>query len=126
MSEATSVDPRPRVERSDDGYWYVAGVRCRSCGRAVAYRWPRCPVCAGPIDPAVFGTTGTVWSSTVVRIPVSDRNPPYALAYVDLAEGPRVLAHVTGEPTDTPVAVGSTARVIAPSADGDLRVEVRR
>lgn len=126
MSEATTVDPRPRVEWSDDGYWYVAGVRCRTCGRAVAYRWPRCPACAGPTELAAFGASGTVWSSTVVRIPVSDRTPPYALAYVDLADGPRVLAHVTGDLSDTPVAVGSTAHIVAPSDEGDLRVEVRR
>lgn len=126
MTEAISVDPRPRVESSDDGWWYVAGSRCGSCRRDVAYRWPRCPSCTGMLEPTWFSATGTVWSSTVVRIPVPGRTPPYSLAYVDLDDGPRVLAHVSGRPTDAPVPIGATVRLIAPSADGDLQVEVQR
>ncbi|MCY4271688.1 MAG: OB-fold domain-containing protein, partial [bacterium] len=39
---------------------------------------------------------GTVFSSTVLRIPVPERTPPFALAYVDVDDGPRILAHVDG------------------------------
>ncbi|MBC9734312.1 OB-fold domain-containing protein [Nocardioides sp. zg-578] len=82
---------------------------------------PVCAACAGPVAEARFGPRGVVWSSTVVRIPVGDRTPPYALAYVDLDEGPRILAHVAGEPVAA--AVGSTVRLVAP-VDGDVVVEV--
>lgn len=125
MTKVIGVDPRPRVESSDDGQWYVAGARCGLCRQAVAYRWPRCPACGGTLVPTLFGTTGTVWSSTVVRIPVPGRTPPYSLAYVDLDDGPRVLAHVLGGPTDDPVPIGITVHLISPSADGDLQVEVQ-
>jgi uncharacterized OB-fold protein len=54
----------------------------------------------------------------VVRIPVPGRTPPYALAYVDLDDGPRVLAHA-----DDPVDIGARVRLAA-SRDGDVRVEV--
>lgn len=35
-----------------------------------------------------------MWSSTVVRIAVGERRPPYGLAFVDLDDGPRVLVHL--------------------------------
>lgn len=46
--------------------------------------------------PATFGPNGTVFSSTVLRIPVPGRTPPFTLAYVDVDDGPRILAHVDG------------------------------
>lgn len=58
---------------------------------------PRCPVCGGSeMAPATFGPEGTVFSSTVLRIPVPGRNPPFTLAYVDVDDGPRILVHVDG------------------------------
>jgi hypothetical protein len=46
------------------------------------------------VEPARFAATGTVWSSTVVAIPVGERRPPFGLAYLDLDDGPRVLVHL--------------------------------
>lgn len=37
-----------------------------------------------------------MFSSTVLRIPVPGRTPPFTLAYVDVDDGPRILAHVDG------------------------------
>jgi len=48
------------------------------------------------MTPATFGPGATVFSSTVLRIPVSERTPPFTLAYVDMDDGPRILAHVHG------------------------------
>lgn len=122
MSHANVVDPRPRLQLDSDGEWRVHGLRCRRCGAVAAYAWPSCPGCAAPVEPAEFGPAGTVWSSTVVRIPVPGRTPPFALAYVDLDDGPRVLAHVPGAET-SPV-VGGRARLVAPTEVGDLAVEL--
>ena len=52
---------------------------------------------------AKFGPGATVFSSTIVRIPIPGHEPPYALAYVDLDDGPRILPHITEH-----------ARVLAP------------
>ncbi|MBD0863844.1 OB-fold domain-containing protein [Gordonia sp. zg691] len=119
LSPPVGVDPRPVMERAGHGAWTVAGSRCARCARAVAYRWARCPGCAGELVPENFGDTGTVWSRTVVNIAVGAHVPPYEIAYVDLDDGPRVLAHVTGNP----VAIGAAVRLVEPSADGDLSVE---
>lgn len=70
---------------------------------------------------AGFGPEGTVWSSTVVRIPVPGRAPPYALVYVDLDDGPRVLAHHDGADA---APIGARVRLLEAAPDGDVRVEV--
>ena len=95
------------------------GVRCTACGYAVAFARPRCPVCGAAVAPARFGPEGTVWSATVVRVAVPGRTPPYGLAYVDLDDGPRILAHTEG---DAPVPIGSRVRLVADGDDGDVVV----
>ncbi|GAA4901765.1 hypothetical protein EV188_109100 [Actinomycetospora succinea] len=123
MTSPTGSDPRPEIRRTAQGDWVVAGRRCRACAEPVAYAWPRCPACGAEVEPADFGPLGTVWSSTVVRIAVPGHTPPYALAYVDLEDGPRVLAHVAG---DEPAPIGGGARLTGVSDAGDLQVEVTR
>jgi uncharacterized OB-fold protein len=59
-----------------------------------------CPRCGGSADPAVLQGTGTLWTWTVQRY--APKSPPYqappggfvpyALGYVELAEGVRVAA----------------------------------
>lgn len=123
MPSPTGADPRPEIHRTAEGDWVVVGRRCGTCAEPVAYAWPRCPACGSEVAPARFGPRGTVWSSTVVRIAVPGHTPPYALAYVDLDDGPRVLAHVAG---DEPAPIGGEAWLIGASDDGDLQVEVVR
>jgi uncharacterized OB-fold protein len=118
MSRVSTPDPRPRVVAGPQGGGLVEGRRCTTCGEVAAFGWPACPACGGPVEPARFGPEGTVWSATVVRIAVPGRTPPYGLAYVDLDDGPRVLAHTGG-----PVPIGARVRLV-PDDGGDVRVEV--
>ena len=122
--EVTTTDPRPRILPGTDGGARVDGRRCLVCGEPTAFPWPVCPACGGAVEPAEFGPLGTVWSATVVRIPVPGRTPPYGLAYVDLDDGPRILAHVAG--ADRGVPIGARVRLLAADGDGDPRVEVVR
>ncbi|MCU1626481.1 MAG: hypothetical protein JWP64_1430 [Pseudonocardia sp.] len=127
VSAPGGPDPRPQVSPGADGGGVVDGRRCRSCDEVSAFAWPACPACGGAVDPASFGPFGTVWSATVVRIPVPGRPPPYRLAYVDLDDGPRVLAHVVTDPTADrvlPAPVGGRVRLLPTTDDGDLLVEV--
>jgi uncharacterized protein len=120
MSGATPApDPRPQVE-SVSGEWMLRGWRCATCGHALALPAPWCPVCRGVLEPTRFGPSGTVWSATVVRVPLPGRTPPYALAYVDLDDaGPRVIAHLAA--TAGRRHVGDRVRLTAP-LDGDVAV----
>jgi uncharacterized protein len=91
----------------------VHGTRCDGCRYPSPQReLPWCPVCYSTVSAASFAATGTVWSSTVVGIPVGKRKPPYALAYVDLDDGPRVLALL-----DSPVVVPIDSRVTIDGVD---------
>jgi uncharacterized OB-fold protein len=104
------ADYRPRIVDGE-----LAGGRCRICGYATAPMTPRCPNCGGVVGPASFPAGGRVWSATVIHIPVGERQPPFGLAYVDIDDGPRILAHSTGE---KPLEVG--ARVTISEVGDDL------
>ena len=114
-------DPRPRTREENDEHRLV-GQRCADCGTVNATARARCPDCRGELVEAPFGPGGHVWSATVVRIPVPGRQPPYAVAYVDLDGGPRVLAHVA-EVTEAPVP-GTAVRLTGSNELGDVMVEV--
>lgn len=112
------ADPRPQIAIASDGSVSILGTRCGSCLHAVAYRWARCPRCGGALEPETYAGRGVVWSTTVVHLAVGDFRPPYGLAYVDLDQGPRVLAHFGG----APVAIGDRV-TIGNSPDGGLLVK---
>lgn len=114
MSER--ADPRPRV---DGGRLH--GSRCPGCGYALAEAPGRCFVCGTRRDAAVFESGGVVWSSTVVRVRVGDRTPPYAVAVVDVDDGPRILAHLEHAELAAP---GSRVELIGTTSAGDPRYRV--
>jgi uncharacterized OB-fold protein len=95
----------------------IQGVRCADCRYPSPQTGqPWCPVCYGRLENATFTPSGAVWSSSTVGIPVGTRRPPFALAYVDLDDGPRVLAHLDGGHS---VPIG-TRVTITGMDDGDL------
>lgn len=77
----------------------------------------RCPVCGGTCDLAEFGPGGAVFAATVLRVPVPGRTPPYSLAYVDLDDGPRILAH--GNRTDAALQPHDRVQLIGTTPEGD-------
>jgi uncharacterized OB-fold protein len=109
-------DPRPALVDSGGG-WLLAGARCTACGYPTVEVLDRCPVCGGACVPAEFGPGATVFAATVLRIPVPGRAPPYALAYVDVDDGPRILAHV--DRTDAALTPGTRVALRGRSAEGD-------
>jgi uncharacterized OB-fold protein len=62
-----------------------------------------------------------VWSSTVVRVPVQGRTIPYSIAYVDLDEGPRVLAHVASGAVEA-LLIGARVELDGMNERGDVLV----
>lgn len=67
---------------------------CIDCDLVTILRSYRCARCGGELAPTTISGEGKLWSWTVVRIPVVDRQPPYTLGYVDLKDGPRLLCHM--------------------------------
>jgi hypothetical protein len=56
----------------------------------------------------------------MVHVALPGRTPPYVLAYVNLDDGPRVLAHVTG--VSQRLAVGARVSLQLPDEGGDVTV----
>jgi uncharacterized protein len=86
--------------------------RCAECG---AWEWTPKLVCSRCLRAALAWTQvsgrGQVYSFSVVRRPQSEAfEVPYVVAIIELDEGPRILANVTGAPDDVrmgmPVKVG--------------------
>ena len=113
------MDPRPTVVVENDTA-RVRGAACARCGHVVARPGRRCRRCSGDLVEADFGPGGVVYAATVVRIPVGDRTPPFTLAYVDLDDGPRVLAHV--DQLEVPP-VGTAVNLVGLTAAGDPLVK---
>lgn len=88
------------------GYWEGAGrgelvlQRCRAC--STVQHKPRgiCATClSSDIEHFVASGKGTVYTFTVTEqnmVPPFAGAVPYIMAYVALAEGPRLLTHIVG------------------------------
>lgn len=99
----------------------LIGGHCCTCG---AKSFPRTPVCTDclseDIEAADLGDRGTLYSFTIVHQAPKNWLTPYALGYVDLEGGIRVLAHLEAAPNDLrmdmPVKLG--LGVVGVDADG--------
>lgn len=79
-------------------YWSAALAgrlilqRCNACGHMQHYPRPLCLDCGAlDLDWRESEGVGTAYSVTAVAMKVTDLDPPYVVALVDLDEGPRVL-----------------------------------
>jgi uncharacterized protein len=78
------------------------------------------------MGPETFGSEGVIWATTTIHVTdAAERELPYTLAYVDIDDGPRLLAHVEGGPA-LKAAVGERARLIGTTAHGDPKAELLR
>ncbi len=108
-------DPRPHLASGQIPR--ILGARCGACGYPTFHKLLRCPLCGSTMLDAQFGPGATVFSSTIVRIPIPGHEPPYALAYVDLDEGPRILTHITDH--DRVLAPGERVMLVGETPQGD-------
>lgn len=72
--------------------------RCGACGHHQFYPRPFCLACESrQVEWAEVSGQGTIYSITTVRVPVDPAlPPPYQVAVIELAEGPRLLSNVEG------------------------------
>jgi len=75
--------------------------RCRACGKPYFYPRPICPEC-GSTDVEWFAATGraTLYSYVINHRPAPgfEDDAPYAIAVVQLTEGPRMMTNIVGIP----------------------------
>jgi uncharacterized OB-fold protein len=95
--------PTPETQQFWDGA--AAGElriqRCADCGTPFFYPRTSCPFCASA-NIEWFTTSGraTLYSYTITHraAPGFEDDAPYAIAVVQLAEGPRMMANIVGVP----------------------------
>jgi uncharacterized OB-fold protein len=96
---------------------------CAACSRLRFVPTELCPYCYSPA--AVWAPVtgrGRVYTYTVVHrapTPAYQTEAPYAIAYVELDEGPRVPARLV-DVDPTTVEVGMPVEVVFDDVDGDL------
>ena len=99
--------PLPKLNELDTGEFWQATAnkefryqQCANCGTIMWHPRAHCTGCVdGDLRWKVSAGKGTIYSFSVVRLSYHSffrTKVPYAVAYVDLDEGPRFLTNVTG------------------------------
>ena len=110
----------PPINPETQAFWDAAGQgkllikKCTACGEVHFYPRNICPFCFS--DQTVWQETsgqGTIYTYSVMR-----RAPvPYAIAYVELAEGPRIMTNIVDCDLDA-IKVGQAVRLVFKPSDG--------
>ncbi len=88
--------------------------RCTQCRKFHWYPRPFCPFCQGKTEWTEGSGKGTIYSYSVMR----RVKAPFALAYVELAEGPRMLTNIVKCDLDR-LAIGQAVTLLfQPAEDG--------
>lgn len=112
---------QPFWDRANDGQMLIQS--CRDCGHRQHYPRNLCTTCwSENLDWKAACGTGVVWTFTVVEKPGHPAwvaEAPYAIALVELEEGPRVMARILDcLPEEVKVGMPVTLR---PAWDGQLK-----
>ncbi len=79
--------------------------RCEECSKVYFPPRPFCPVCASrKVSVTKASGKGILYSYVIHHRPVPGFTPPYAIAVVELAEGPRMMTNIVNCP-QTPEAL---------------------
>lgn len=120
---ADPTRPLPKTQEADTGPFWAATKdhelryqRCEDCDTLVFYPRAHCTGCLGAnLGWHTASGEGTVYSYSVIRQsyhPFYRSKVPFAVAWIDLDEGPRVLSNLTGvEDPTTDVSVGQRVTV---------------
>jgi uncharacterized OB-fold protein len=110
------TDPVPFGDALTQPFWEAARrhelvlQRCGACGAHQFYPRPFCVECSSD-DVAWVAARGEgeIYALTTVRIQIAPEfEPPYAVALVQLDEGPRLLGRIAGAET---CRIGSRVRI---------------
>jgi len=107
MADANASRPLPTTGESDTGAFWLATKdkelryqRCDDCGTVVFHPRRHCTGClGGNLTWHTASGNGTLYTFSVVRQsyhPFFRTRVPYAVAWVDLDEGPRLLTNIAG------------------------------
>jgi uncharacterized OB-fold protein len=120
---------RPDITPIDAPFWdalrrhELVVQRCDACGRLRFVPSERCRHCGSPSATWVpVSGNATVYTYSIVHrapTPAYQTEAPYAIAYVELAEGPRMPTRLVDLDLDA-VEIGMPVRVVFHDVDDDL------
>jgi len=105
-------------ERDSAPFWRSIGGKllvqaCEHCGKNFHYPRPLCPFCASTqLCWVECSGRGEIYSFSIVR-----RSDPYVIAFVELAEGPRLLTNIVDCDVDA-VRIGDAVSVVFHEVNG--------
>jgi uncharacterized OB-fold protein len=120
MTMAERKLPAPQANPETKPYWDAAAEgklkvkRCRACGEHHHYPRALCPFCFSDDTEWRDATgRGTIYTYSVMR-----RAPvPYAIAYVELEEGPRMMTNIVDCDLDS-IRIGQKVKVVFKPSEG--------
>ncbi len=98
-------NPAPMVTTTSAAFWQATSEgrfilqRCESCDIVVWFPRKHCPECwTESLTTFDASGNGTVYSYTIIRKVANEykQATPFVVAYVELAEGPRVMTNIVG------------------------------
>ncbi|WP_225440251.1 Zn-ribbon domain-containing OB-fold protein [Amycolatopsis eburnea] len=106
-------------------------IRCAACGRAQFPPRSACPSCHAPGPFAWERASGqaTIWSFCVFHkayLPPPAPQPPYTVAVVELAEGPRLVTNIVDADPHTLRIGDALEPVFGPGGAPEVRFRPRR
>ncbi|NQV54418.1 MAG: OB-fold domain-containing protein [Rhodospirillales bacterium] len=109
---------------SKEGALRLLGGRCNSCEALSFPKAPVCPACLSEdITAQPIAEDGVLYTYSIVHVGKDKTKLPYAVGFVDLADGLRLFAHlsdVEGLRPDMPVAIRVT-----PEGDARYRFQAQ-
>ena len=110
----------PPINQETQQFWDAAAEgkllykKCAACGEPHFYPRNHCPFCfSDKTEWQEASGRGTVYTYSVMR-----RAPvPYCIAYVELAEGPRIMSNIVDCDLDT-VHIGQAVRLVFKPSEG--------
>ena len=123
MSDPKATRPLPNPDEADTAeFWRktkdkVLGYQhCDDCGTVVFYPRHHCTGClSANLTWQASAGEGTIYSYSIIRQsyhPFFRSQVPFAVAWVDLDEGPRMLTNITGVEDPATLEIGQRVRVV--------------
>jgi uncharacterized OB-fold protein len=131
VSRPEKSKPLPIPNQDTEPFWQGCArgelllQKCSPCGH---YRHPPSPICPACLSPHYRWTAssgrGTVYSFVVVHRalhPAWEKELPYVVAIIELAEGPHLMSNVVETPVDQ-VKIGMNVEVFFERASEEIAV----
>ena len=127
IQEPTLPTPIPTVTTDTQEFWTATLEgrlllrRCDSCGESIWYPRPICPFCHSTATSWQEASgLGSIYSFSVVRRSGGEFADavPYVLAYVELAEGPRMMTNIVDAVVDD-LRVGQPVELVFHKTSGE-------